>query len=689
MKHRYTAFCMKIPLLVLLCASVAQGADAWWNSKWRYRREITVADVTPTRLSGSDIISVGMATGGVCKPDGSDIRVTTSMGKEVVSDVMMVGPGDKVRLVFAKRGTLKKYYAYLGNPDAPARSKIPAIQRGVLIETRRSRANPPARLSDAANIFQKARPLMGRCFVDRMFLGYNPFGSEWAIASRLTGYVVAPKSGEYMFSCSSNNASFLLIDDELLISNGGWHRPQRDIRKSASIKLKSGLHKLTFYHINRKSSPVLVVAWKKPGDRRVLPIPPAAFSLVHKGKPGVMQQITKPLDIDFSPLHAGETFTAGRYYQRYRFGAQSVGKGGKGLKWEWDFGDGQKSTKETVDHVYTVDGIYRVTLTAQLPHRQLTRTNRIVVARPWDRVTRRQLDSVKVYAAIVAAYNFETLKDEALGPAFELLESNQRTREMIQVCTSFLKRKKLPGEGVLAIVPAVSELMLKNDQTANAVKILLLSADRCDTPEVAARMTLKAANILLNVARDDEKAMKLFTRVRSRYGKNIAHPTARDAQIGIADTWRARGDYEKSAAAYKTAGFGPLARGKSHSILRGDFSRHIESYTQSWRNQEWAERYIQMWEQTFPSDKLGGHLSLLTARLWMAQGHYAEITVEADILARVNPTSNYGAQLLMVAAEAYRKMDKPDKVTETLKRIVDKFPESPLATKAAETIKKK
>ena len=73
----------------------------------------------------------------------------------------------------------------------------------------------------------------------------------------------------------------------------------------------------------------------------------------------------------------------------------------------------------------------------------------------------------------------------------------------------------------------------------------------------------------------------------------------------------------------------------------------------------------------------------------MAQGRYAEVTIEADILARVNPASNCGAQLLMLAVQAYRKMDKPDKAAETLKRIVDKFPESPLAVKAAETLKKK
>ena len=689
MRYRYTAFCVKIPLLVLLCASAARGADPWWNPKWRYRREITIEEITPTRLGGADIISVEIATGGVSKPDGSDIRVTTSMGKEVVSTVLMTGPGDRARLAFEKRGSLKRYYAYLGNPDAPPRRAVLPIQRGVLIETYRCRADPPGKLSDARKVFQKPGAVMGKRFMDRMFLGYNPFGPDTAIANLMTGYVVAPKSGEYTFSCSSNNASFLLVDDKLLISNGGWHRPQRDIRKNARINLKAGLHKLTFYHINRKSNPVIVVAWKAPGEKRVRVIPPAAYSLVHAGKAGTMQQITKGLDIDFSPLHAGETFVANRYYQRYTFVAQTVGRGGKGLKWTWDFGDGQGSTEDIVDHVYIADGMYTVTLTAKIPRGQLTRTNRIHVSRPWDRVTRGKLDSTRDHAAIIATYNFETLKAEAVAPAFELLKRNELTKDMIRACTAFLKRAELPADGVSAIVPVVSDLLLKNAQTDNAVKVLLVSADRCDSPETAVRMTIRAAKIVLDVVRDDKEAMKLYTRVQSRYGRRIVPATARDVQIGIADVWRARGDYDKAAAAYKTAGFGPEAARKKHPILRGDFSRHVESYTQSSINYEWAEQYIQRWEQTFPADKLDGYLSLLKARLWMVQGRYAEVTIEADILARVNPTSNCGAQLLMLAVEAYRKTDKPDKATEALKRIVDKFPESPLAIKAAETLKKK
>ncbi len=688
MKHRYTAFCVKIPLLVLLCASAARAADPWWSPKWPYRREITIEETKPTGLGGTDIITVEIATGGVNKLDGSDIRVTTPRGKEIMSMVMMVGPGDKARLAFAKQGVLKKYYAYLGNPDAPARRAVLPIQRGVLLETRLCRAEPPRKLSDARKIFEKSSGVLGKRFLDRMFLGYNPFGPQESVANLMTGYVVAPKTGKYTFSCSSNDASFLLLDNELLISNGGRHRAQRDIRKRADVTLRAGLHKLTFYHVNRRHSPVLVLAWKKPGDKRVRVIPPAAFSLVHQGRPGVMQNRTKLLDIDFSPAYAGEAFAGDRYYQRYTFSAQSVGKGGSGLQWSWDFGDGQKSTAASGDHVYITDGMYTVTLKAKTRRGELVRTNRIYVSRPWDRVTHRKIDKEADYAEIIAGYDFQTLQADAVAPAFELLKRNKRSRDMILACGAFLKRPKLPAAGVRAIAPTVSELMVENAQPENAVKVLLAAAGKCDTPETSARMTILAGRIVLDIMRDDKEAMKLYTRAAG-YGKKLTAATARDVQIGIADVWRARGDYDQAVSAYKKAGYGPEAKGKKHPILRGDFSRHIESYSQNVMDYEWAQQYIDRWAQTFPADKLEGYLSLLTARLWMVQGRYCRIVNEADVVARVNPTGNYGAQLLMLAVEACRKMDKPSQATEILKRIVKNFPESPLAARAADMLKKK
>ena len=54
---------------------------------------------------------------------------------------------------------------------------------------------------------------------------------------------------------------------------------------------------------------------------------------------------------------------------------------------------------------------------------------------------------------------------------------------------------------------------------------------------------------------------------------------------------------------------------------------------------------------------------------------------------RVNPTCHYAAQLLMSAAEAYAQRGNIQRAQMTLGRIVNEYPESPLAAEAAKKLK--
>ena len=51
----------------------------------------------------------------------------------------------------------------------------------------------------------------------------------------LTAYFIAPADGEYTFCTSSRNASFLEIDGELVVANGGRHAPQTNVAKQGDI----------------------------------------------------------------------------------------------------------------------------------------------------------------------------------------------------------------------------------------------------------------------------------------------------------------------------------------------------------------------------------------------------------------------------------------------------------------------
>jgi len=670
-----------IPLLLALRPVAARAADPWWHGAWGYRREVKVHDLKPTRLPGDDIIRVAFATGGLCRGDGSDIRVATAAGRPVASRVLMMGPGDRARVAFAKSGYTRKYYVYFGNPRPPPRRAELEIRRGVLLEMREYRAGGASTFARARKTFENSRKLIGRSFRDRIFLGHNPFGQRGSVANLFVGHLLCPGTGEYTFCCSSSGGSFLLVDDKVVVNNGGWHGPQRDIRKRGTIRLTEGLHKLTFYHINPRGDPIAVAAWRPPGETRITVIPPGAYAPVHSGEPGMLHERGKLLNVDFTAVHAGETFMNNLYFQRYRFTAKAAGSGASRFTWQWDFGDGQTSVGAILEHVYLAPGPYTVTVTGRAPTgRRFARTNRIVVSRPWDRVTRSGLDTIARHAGIVSTYDFTTLAPNAVAGAFELLKRAGRTEAMLEAGKAFITRRTLPGRGVRSVVPVCADALLKAGRTDEAVAVLIRGAERSDDPAAAAEVTVRAAGILLQLKHDDEKAMTLYTRALGRYGR-VTTPAVRDARIGIGDVWRFRGEYEKAARAYADAGVGPAAAGKKHPILRGDYARHVEAYTRQ-RRYDWAEQYLSRWQRTFPADKLDGYLTLLRVRLETARKGYARAADEAEILVRVNPASNYGAQLLLAAAQACRELEKNERAAEKLRQIITDYPESPLVAEA-------
>ena len=130
-----------------------------------------------------------------------------------------------------------------------------------------------------------------------------------------------------------------------------------------------------------------------------------------------------------------------------------------------------------------------------------------------------------------------------------------------------------------------------------------------------------------------------------------------------------------------------VAAGRT-AILKGDYARHVEDYLRR-KAYDDAEDYLRRWENAFPADKLEGYWSLLRVELLLARRRWGEAVREVEILCRVNPASNYAAEMLMLAADACLKTGDRDKGKDLLKRIVEKYPESPLAAKAAEKLKKK
>jgi len=614
---------------------------------------------------------------------GRDVRVVTPAGTQVPSRVLMLGPGDRVKVAFALREGIRRYYVYFGNEDKAAGKPL-EIRRGVLLETWENPGGPIETLDQVRAVFRRAGKLLGRGFRDRIFLGHNPFDVTSRVASIFTGWLRCPADGTYTFCTSSTNASFLLIDDKLVVANGGVHPPQRDVSVQGDVELSAGMHKLTFYHASARDRLIAVAAWRPPGRRRIWPIGAGDFAPVVRASPGPMESYGRKLTIDFMPVHLGECYVAGKYFQRYAFKALSAGPAGAAVRWHWDFGDGQACDLAEVEHVYLLGGFYTVKLSARTYAGTLVRTNRLYVSRPWDRLINEKLDSVHQHGRIVSNYDFAGISPRAMIQAVRLFKRAGMPDALLAAGDAFCRRKWAPGWAVHRVLADYSRALVANDEADQAIEALQRALTMTNDPGARATLLTLAGRMLLTEKADDAAALEFFRRAADCVEGHAASQAERDAQIGIGDVWRLRGDYDKALAAYKAAE-GPPDPAARAAVRKGDFARYVEDFIRR-REFDEARKYLAKWEQAFPTDRLGGYSTLLRVRLLLAEKRYAPAARQAEIMVKVNPYSNYAPQLLMHAATGYAALGQGQKARETLKRLVAEYGESPLAVEAADKL---
>lgn len=108
-----------------------------------------------------------------------------------------------------------------------------------------------------------------------------PVVPEEFYAMRLQGFIDIQREGWYEFHLGSDDASRMLLGDEVLIDNDGMHGT---VFKSAGVALKEGRHAVTILYVQGSTSRSLQLLYEGPGIRRS-PVPDAAWFHDPKAKP--------------------------------------------------------------------------------------------------------------------------------------------------------------------------------------------------------------------------------------------------------------------------------------------------------------------------------------------------------------------------------------------------------------------
>ncbi len=223
------------------------------------------------------IVMTEFFTNGELKAPGSNLAVYDNRHALVPWRMLQFGPGDFCRIAFQTAPKQHLYKIYFGGKGEAEKSPAWTDRAGLLLETRHWSNCNFQRLDSVRETFQAAEPF-GSAYVLGVFHRFNPFWpNPEPFLSKYRGLLRIPRDGTYRFFTSSQDCSFLLIDDKVVVASPGWHGPDHDSRHKGEVKLSGGPHEFQYFHGAAGADACMVAAWQPPGAGKPEAIPPEAF----------------------------------------------------------------------------------------------------------------------------------------------------------------------------------------------------------------------------------------------------------------------------------------------------------------------------------------------------------------------------------------------------------------------------
>lgn len=677
---RKILFCAVLVAMGLSVHVRIASAQRWWNGKWSYRRTLMVKPAA-TNLPGDDVAYAVIPTGGKICPDGRDVRVLGPDLRPRPFWIMFTGPGDLLKIAFVTSGSKQqRYYVYYGNPQAQMPEQTWRPRRGVLLETWQYRGGPIGSLGGIRRTFARAKPLIGRAFVPSIFLGHNIFGPQDRTCNLYTGYLICPVNGQYTFATSSNDASFVLLNDQLVVSWPGKHNWVANARHKGTVNLDKGLGKLTYYHVNAGGRGGAVAAWREPSGKRIWPILPRDFAPVGTSALGPLRQQGRSLVADFTFQIAGQAGLGDRNIYRYKFIA--LGAADKiGTKVQWDFGDGQTATEQvTVEHVFLKEGFSDVSLTIKRGGAASTITNRVYVTADWPNAAVIKPDPLAPYARKIAGYNFGSLPPTALAAAMELLEKAGRFRQSLSVAETVVQKEDLTdyGQTLIECMDRAGDLLLDHYQSpARAVDLYLSAFEKVRSEELKISLVSRACQIILQWLDRPKVAGELLEAFLSQATQESeGNGNIRQLRLVLGDLNLHLGRGDRAEYFYRLAG--NTADDDKLLLRTGAYSRTVEDYL-SRKEYHAAKQLLDRWENEYPTQRLAGYSSYLRGKLYIGMEQHHRAGTICKAAAGANPDGRYAGKLLLLAVRAYSLGNDRPAAALVAQTLRERYPNSPWA----------
>ena len=643
---------------MLLAAGSVRAA--WSQPAWSCRRPVAVT-WDAEHASGRELASVEFYTDGRGKPDASDVRIATEDGRLVLSRLLQVGPGDRVRMLFALQKGVRDYDLFFGNPAATPVDQTLPITAGLLMSMRAWNHRNIYDAESAARSFEESKPELGQVMIPDLFLGFNPINDRSDTISKISGTLFTPFAGPYEFAMTVDHFGALYIDGRpLLFATPG----PPDIRFHATTTLSRGSHEIVFYHVSTNvDAGRFTVGWQSPGSPGVQVIGRQAFGTCFGAQAGALQVRDKTINADFVSTYVGlvEIGVDNAYSLHFKCPMHGVSR----TVYQWNFGDGQTATGEDVDHVYFQPGVYPVSLTTKIGENTDKETRKLVVGPDYQHPLNPPVVDAKAAAVSVAVYDPSTLPADALGEAAKLLLQAGLLDRASEFATAAMRHKHhVDAHAVVEAVSTISDAFVAADQIQRAC--VVWSAAPADS-DVQPRAAKRAAQLAMWGLGDFDRAATLLRPLVNRNDPSIKRMYGQ-ALLLVGNVGEATKILQQLP---------PQDSVEKEAVLSGAFARSIDFYIR--RNEPDAgDEAWERWQAKYPATFLTGYAAVLRAQLIALHGQPSIGAKVAAAFATAEPTSSYAPRLLDMAAKWYAPTD-PARSNELRDRLRKNYPEDPLA----------
>jgi len=421
-----------VAAVLCLCVAASTPSDTgeaelpWWDPAWSHRQIVEI--ITPDPTGSINTASVVIEAQGVAAADGRDLRLVDAAGQPVRFEIIKTEMGVFQLHFEVTNPATRRYACYYGNPAAQPiqqtwTKRLGGLRLKTMENTLRQNAMSWAHLQRLIEASQKTYGESDWPLIDD---NVNPFAKREEehdhYISIYEGQLYCPESGVYTFITNSDDASFLLIDGQMVVQWPGGHNPAPnwDPTYSATITLTQGIHKIAYYHVETLGGQLARAGWRRPGERRFSIIGEEFFLRELRTQVVACQARAKALNaffvheevdaVQFSrAVRGGDTARerargSGANQEpcliRVRFRDRSTSAFGRVVLWQWDFGDGALPSREREPiHAYRAPGVYEVALECRDDYGYVDTVRRRI------RVEARQPQRVNVFVDVVAEHN--------------------------------------------------------------------------------------------------------------------------------------------------------------------------------------------------------------------------------------------------------------------------------------------